>query len=160
MSEHPIEGLMQATMTSLKEMVDVNTIIGDPVQSTDGLVIIPVSRICFGFASGGTEFNKVKGNKDITSSDEKLPFGGGSGAGVSVQPVGFIVVGNNNIKLLTVDEGNTALSSLFDFMTKISDNISDAIGKSCKKDNTNVDEDMELSWNEGGIWKGSQYYLF
>jgi len=148
MSEHPIEGLMKATMTNLKEMVDVNTIIGDPVQSADGLVIIPVSRICFGFASGGTEFNKPKNSKESIATDEKLPFGGGSGAGVSVQPVGFIVVGNNQIKLLTVDEGNTALSSLFDFMTKIANNVSDAVKKTDGKsnvDNVDIDGDMELS---------------
>ena len=146
MSEHPIEGLMKSTMNSLKEMVDVNTIIGDPVQSPDGLVIIPVSKICFGFASGGTEFNKVKNTKDNMASDEKLPFGGGSGAGVSVQPVGFIVVGNSQIKLLTVDEGNTALSSLFDFMSKIADNINEAVGKSHKnsKDNLNLHEDIKV----------------
>ena len=129
MTEHPIEGLMKTTMNSLKEMVDVNTIIGDPVQSPDGLVIIPVSKICFGFASGGTEFNKIKNTKDLNTLDEKLPFGGGSGAGVSVQPVGFIVVGNEQIKLLTVDEGNTALSSLFDFMGKVTDNIQKAMNK-------------------------------
>ncbi len=146
MSEHPIEGLMKSTMSSLKEMVDVNTIIGDPVESPDGLVIIPVSKICFGFASGGTEFNKTKNPKDNTISDEKLPFGGGSGAGVSVQPVGFIVVGNNQIKLLTVDEGNTALSSLFDFISKIADNINEAVGKSDKgKDNTeDLEEDINI----------------
>jgi sporulation protein YtfJ len=133
-------------MSSLKEMVDVNTIIGDPVESPDGLVIIPVSKICFGFASGGTEFNKTKNPKDNTISDEKLPFGGGSGAGVSVQPVGFIVVGNNQIKLLTVDEGNTALSSLFDFISKIADNINEAVGKSDKgKDNTeDLEEDINI----------------
>ena len=140
MSEHPIEGLMKATMNSLKEMVDVNTIIGDPVQSPAGLVIIPVSKICFGFASGGTEFHKEKNSKDNMVSDEKLPFGGGSGAGVSVQPVGFIVVGNNQIKLLTVDEGNTALSSLFDFMGKIADNINEAIEKSHKNPSKDLNE--------------------
>ncbi|NMB08030.1 MAG: sporulation protein YtfJ [Tissierellia bacterium] len=145
MSEHPIEGLMKSTMNSLKEMVDVNTIIGDPVQSPDGLVIIPVSKICFGFASGGTEFNKAKVPKDNISSDEKLPFGGGSGAGVSVQPVGFIVVGNNQIKLLTVDEGNTALSSLFDFMTKIADNINEAMDKNSKNQNPNIDIDDNMN---------------
>jgi len=145
MTEHPIEGLMKSTMNSLKEMVDVNTIIGDPVQSPDGLVIIPVSKICFGFASGGTEFNKAKVPKDNISSDEKLPFGGGSGAGVSVQPVGFIVVGNNQIKLLTVDEGNTALSSLFDFMTKIADNINEAMDKNSKNQNPNIDIDDNMN---------------
>jgi sporulation protein YtfJ len=141
MTEHPIEGLMKTTMNSLKEMVDVNTIIGDPVQSPDGLVIIPVSKICFGFASGGTEFDKIKNAKEQINLDDKLPFGGGSGAGVSVQPVGFIVVGNNQIKLLTVDEGNTALSSLFDFMGKITDNIQEVM-KDKNKDNS---EDSETS---------------
>ena len=137
MSEHPIEGLMKTTMNSLKEMVDVNTIIGNPVQSPDGLVIIPVSKISFGFASGGTEFNKDiqnDGNLDTNS----FPFGGGSGAGVSVQPVGFIIAGNNQIKLLTVDEGNTALSNLFDFMNKIADNIQKTM---CKTKNNDLDKE-------------------
>src|SRR5690606_28642517 len=124
---------MHTTMNSLKEMVDVNTIIGDPVQSEDGLIIIPVSKICFGFASGGTEFKKILNNKETNISDEKLPFGGGSGAGVSVQPVGFIVVGNDQIKLLTVDEGNTALSSLFDFLGKVVDNVQESMTKNKAK---------------------------
>ncbi|GFN35418.1 putative spore protein YtfJ [Tepidimicrobium xylanilyticum] len=129
MTEHPIEGLMKTTMNSLKEMVDVNTIVGEPVQSPDGLVIIPVSKISFGFASGGSEFNK-KNNSSQNGPDElKLPFGGGSGAGVSVQPVGFIVAGNGHIKLLTVDEGNTALASLFDFINKLADSIQQSIKK-------------------------------
>ncbi|NLJ77809.1 MAG: sporulation protein YtfJ [Tissierellia bacterium] len=142
MTEHPIEGLMKTTMNSLKEMVDVNTIIGDPVQSPDGLVIIPVSKISFGFAAGGSEFNKGD-FEDLPTSDEKLPFGGGSGAGVSVQPVGFIVVGNNQIKLMTVDEGNTALSSLFDFMGKICDNI-----QKCIKDDGSMCSDKSMEEEE------------
>ncbi|QQY80640.1 sporulation protein YtfJ [Keratinibaculum paraultunense] len=143
MSEHPIEGLMHTTMNSLKEMVDVNTIIGDPVQSEDGLIIIPVSKICFGFASGGTEFKKILNNKETNISDEKLPFGGGSGAGVSVQPVGFIVVGNDQIKLLTVDEGNTALSSLFDFLGKVVDNVQESMTKNKAKND--YDDSIDIS---------------
>lgn len=134
---------MHTMMNSLKEMVDVNTIIGDPVQSPDGLIIIPVSKICFGFASGGTEFKKISSTKEQNLSEEKLPFGGGSGAGVSVQPVGFIVVGNNQIKLLTVDEGNTALSSLFDFMSKIADNIQNSMVKD--KTTSNDDNTIDIS---------------
>lgn len=142
LSEHPIEGLMKTTMNSLKEMVDVNTIIGDPVQSADGLVIIPVSKISFGFAAGGSEFNKTNCNKEELESQEKLPFGGGSGAGVSVQPVGFIVVGNDQIKLMTVDEGNSALSSLFDFMSNITDNIKECMQKD-KENNKNNPMDID-----------------
>ncbi|WMM26489.1 GerW family sporulation protein [Tissierella sp. MB52-C2] len=124
MPEHPIEGLMKTTMNNLKEMVDVNTIVGDAVHAADGSVIIPVSKISFGFASGGSEFNMGKNNPQ----EEKLPFGGGSGAGVSVSPVGFIVVGNEQIKLLTVDEGSSALTNLFGFVEKMADNLQQSFG--------------------------------
>ena len=76
--KHPIENLMMTAMTSLESMVDVNTIVGDMVSSPDGTVIIPVSKVCFGFAAGGSEFNTNKLNK--YSENTKLPFGGGSGA--------------------------------------------------------------------------------
>lgn len=139
--EHPIEGLMKTTMSSLKEMVDVNTIIGDPVSSADGLVIIPISRVSFGFASGGSEYSTGKDIKNSYEDEEgKFPFGGGSGAGVSVQPVGFIVVGNEQIKLLPVDEGNSALNNLFDFMGKVIDNFQGMKDKDNNKDN---DKDKE-----------------
>ncbi len=88
-------------MESMKEMVDVNTIVGDPVETPDGAVIMPISRVAFGYAAGGSEFVGQKTN-DATN----LPFGGGSGAGVSVQPVGFLVVGNGNIRMLPVDANN------------------------------------------------------
>jgi sporulation protein YtfJ len=115
---------MKTTMNNLKEMVDVNTIVGDAVHAADGSVIIPVSKISFGFASGGSEFNMGKNN----TQEEKLPFGGGSGAGVSVSPVGFIVVGNEQIKLLTVDEGSSALTNLFGFVEKMADNLQQSFG--------------------------------
>lgn len=133
MPEHPIEGLMKTTMNSLKEMVDVNTIVGDAVHAADGSVIIPVSKISFGFASGGSEFNRERRD---TLTEEKFPFGGGSGAGVSVSPVGFIVVGNEQIKLLTVDEGNSALTNLFGFVEKMADNMQQAIFNKNNNSNT------------------------
>lgn len=74
MAEHPIDNLMVTAMNSLRDMIDVNTIIGDTVQSTDGTVIIPVSKVCFGFAAGGSEFESSKINK--YSDNPKMPFGG------------------------------------------------------------------------------------
>lgn len=130
--EHPIEGLMKTTMSSLKEMVDVSTIVGDAVYAENGSVIIPVSKISFGFASGGTEFNKTREKKD-SIVEEKFPFGGGSGAGVCVSPVGFIVVGNDQIKLLSVDEGNSALTNLLGFVEKMAENLQQTF---CNKDKT------------------------
>ena len=86
MSNYPIEGLMNSAMNSIREMIDVNTIIGDPIETSNNIVIIPVSKVNFGFAAGGSEF-KVKGisdkkEKSSEDSEEKvrLPFGGGSGA--------------------------------------------------------------------------------
>ncbi|HHW92670.1 MAG TPA: sporulation protein YtfJ, partial [Firmicutes bacterium] len=99
MEEHPIQGLMKTAMESIKEMVDVNTIVGDAVETPDGSVIIPISRVSFGFAAGGGDYEQ----KNSESNSENLPFAGGSGAGVSVQPVAFLVVGQGQVRLLPVD---------------------------------------------------------
>ena len=92
---------MKTAMESLKNMVDVNTVIGDPVETQDGTVIVPVSRVTFGFAAGGSEF--VPAHDQEPGHDH--PFGGGSGAGVSVSPVGFLVVGKDQVRMLPVDGG-------------------------------------------------------
>lgn len=125
MSDHPIEGLMQTTMESIKEMVDVNTIVGDPVESPDGLIIIPISRVSFGFASGGGEYNVSKKNDSEggEGGNGKLPFAGGSGAGVSVQPVAFIVVGNDQIKLLPVDQGTNIINNIIETIPKFASGV-------------------------------------
>lgn len=144
MSEHPIEGLMTTTMENLKDMVDVNTIVGDPVESPDGVVIIPISKVSFGFASGGAQYN----NKDFKKEDEdkssnELPFGGGSGAGVSVQPVAFIVVGNGQMKLLPVDQGSNILNNLLEFIPKITNNIQSKVKDKKQKNRKNKDDISE-----------------
>jgi len=90
-------------------MVDVNTIVGDPVETPNGSVIMPVSRVACGFAAGGADY-QLDGHRDGTGT---LPFGGGSGGGVSVQPVGFLVVGQNEVRLLPVD-GNPIAERLID----------------------------------------------
>lgn len=115
---HPIEGLMETAMESLKAMVDVNTILGDPVETPDGHIIVPVSRVSFGFAAGGTEFE----TKNDDKSDGELPFGGGSGGGISLNPVAFLVVGNNQVRLLPVD--NSAIyDRLLDMVPKVIEQI-------------------------------------
>lgn len=97
MLEHPIQGLMSTAMENIKEMVDVNTIVGDPVNCQDGSVIIPISKVSFGFAAGGGEYGKTE------EVGAQKPFAGGSGAGISISPVAFMVVGQNQIKLLPVN---------------------------------------------------------
>lgn len=99
MDRHPIESIMTTTMENIKDMVDVNTVIGDPVQTMDGSTIIPLSRVSFGFVAGGGEYS-VESGKHPSIPEEELPFAGGTGAGVTVQPMGFLVVGQGQVKLL------------------------------------------------------------
>lgn len=116
--QHPIEGLMKTAMESLKTMVDVNTILGDPVETPDGAVIVPVSRVSFGFASGGSEF----AGANPKSSEAKHPFGGGSGAGISLNPVAFLVVSRENVRLLPVNQ-NAIYDRLIDAVPQFIDQI-------------------------------------
>jgi len=114
--QHPIEGLMKTAMESIKEMVDVNTVVGDPVETPDGMVIIPISRVTCGFAAGGGEFEQVEQQKD---GEEKIPsFGGGSGAGVSVHPVGFLVAGQGQIRFMPVG-ANVVAERLIDLVPQL-----------------------------------------
>lgn len=99
MDKHPIESIMTTTMENIKDMVDVNTVIGDPVQTLDGSTIIPLSRVCFGFVAGGGEYS-VEGGKHPMQTEEELPFAGGTGAGVTVQPLGFLVTNADQVRLL------------------------------------------------------------
>ena len=120
MGEHPIENLMITAMNSIQNMVDVNTIVGEPIQSMNGITIIPISKVSFGFAAGGSEF-KGETIDEYTKREKeeaiqyRLPFGGGSGAGVSIAPVAFLVVQPNNVKLLPV-EHCSAIDRLLDYV--------------------------------------------
>ena len=99
MQQHPIDNMMRTTMENIRSMVDVNTVVGSPVTGTKGTTIIPISKVSFGFVAGGGEYT-VEDSKNRTVATEVFPFAGGSGAGVSVQPVGFLVVGEGTVKVL------------------------------------------------------------
>ena len=101
MEKHPIESLMTTTMESLRDMIDVNTIIGEPVSTADGSTVIPISRVSFGFVAGGGEYECQRSRARADSTPEGgLPFAGGSGAGVTVQPLGFLVTNREQVRLL------------------------------------------------------------
>lgn len=102
MDRHPIESLMGTTMENIRDMVDVNTVVGDPVQTAEGVTIIPISRVSFGFVAGGGEYG-AEGRTPGALQEEARPFAGGSGAGVSVNPVGFLVSGGGQVKLLSAN---------------------------------------------------------
>ena len=94
---HPIGDLMSTTMQKIREMVDVNTIIGTPIRTDDGITLIPVSKLSFGFASGGSDFATKNQKPEADNA-----FGGGGGAGVNISPVAFLIVKGDTVKLLPV----------------------------------------------------------
>lgn len=129
--EHPIQGLMQTAMNSIREMVDVNTIIGDPVETPEGTVILPVSRVGFGFAAGGSEFQL----NDQGSDAGGHPFGGGSGGGVSIVPIGFLIVKGDEVRLLSADHQNQLYDRLIDMAPVVMERLQSLVkgGQSGKK---------------------------
>ena len=127
---------MAAAMDSIQDMIDVNTIIGDPIETSNNVVIIPISKVSFGFAAGGSEFSEetideyTRKDKDEEEIKYKLPFGGGSGAGVSINPVAFIIVQEKNVKLLPVNHSST-IDRLLDYVP----DLFEKIGKKMNKNN-------------------------
>lgn len=127
MEKHPIESLMDTAMSNLKEMIDVNTVVGEAIDAGNGTTIIPVSKVCFGFAAGGCEFNngtldqytKEGVDEDISY---KLPFGGGSGAGVHLMPMGFLVVSSEGVKMIPVNHCS-AIDKLLDYVPDLMEKI-------------------------------------
>ena len=90
--QHPIGGVMQTALENIKDMVDVNTVIGEPVITGSGGTVIPVSKVSFGFVAGGGEYTQ--------EAESRKPFAGGSGAGVSLQPVGFLILNPDGVHML------------------------------------------------------------
>lgn len=141
MNEHPIEGLMTTAMDSIRNMIDVNTIIGEPIETINNVIIIPVSKVGFGFAAGGSEFkgeaiNEYNKKEKEEQIQYKLPFGGGSGAGVSINPVAFIVIQENNVRLLPI-EHCSSIDRLLDYIPDFMDKIGNSLNKSPKQTHTN-----------------------
>ncbi|HOL14676.1 MAG: GerW family sporulation protein [Dethiobacteria bacterium] len=139
MEHHPIESLMKTAMENLKEMVDVNKIVGDAVETPDGSVIIPISRVSFGFAAGGTEFEQQNGGGNHNHNQAELPFGGGSGGGVSVQPVAFLVAGQGQVRLLPVDR-NAMLDRLIDVAPQVIDQLQEIFNRRGERRSSRVED--------------------
>lgn len=136
MSDHPIQGLMQTAMENIKAMVDVNTIVGDAVETPDGTVILPISKVGFGFAAGGSDFHVNEGSsgksgatgtstEHASSAKVTSPFGGGSGGGVSIRPIAFLVVGKQGVHIVPLDNSTHLFEKLIDSTPYVLDKIQD-----------------------------------
>lgn len=137
---HPIEGLMDTTLDKIKQMVDVNTVIGTPITTADGTTIIPVSKVTYGFASGGSEFASKK-------MENNRLFGGGSGAGVTINPIAFIAVSNGEAKLLNIESFQDSQDRAVAMVPDLIDKIVGLFKKDKKEDSkeSNNDENSEMS---------------
>lgn len=152
MSEHPIQGLMTTAMENLKEMIDVNTIIGEPVETPDGGVILTVSKVGFGFAMGGSEFSSEGGggdsgsqsdDEDESSSSKSMPFGGGSGGGVSITPIAFLVVNKHGVNIHHLEQNTHILEKLLDIAPSAIDKFQQMSGTAKKGETKKRNEKKE-----------------
>lgn len=132
-------------MNSIQEMIDVNTIIGEPIETSNGIVIIPISKVGFGFAAGGSEF-KGETIDEYTKREKeeevqyRLPFGGGSGAGASITPIAFLIVREEGVKLIPVSH-SSAVDKLLDYVPDLMEKISKFINKKTEK-NEEIEENL------------------
>lgn len=122
---HPINDLMTTTMQKIREMVDVNTIVGQPITTPEGITLIPVSKLSFGFASGGSDYIPKNHKPGDTNT-----FGGGSGAGVNISPVAFLIVKGDSVRLLPVDPpAATTVDRVIEMVPDVVDKVTDFLEK-------------------------------
>ncbi len=125
--EKPIKGIMENLKDSLENLVDANTVVGDPIVTSDGTTIIPISKITVGFASAGSD----KDGTDKANTTGSL-FSGGSGGGASVTPVAFLVVANGNTRVLPITNQITSIDRIIDSVPDVIDKVN-GIVKQYKK---------------------------
>ena len=113
-NEHPVQETMRVTMEQIRGMVDANTIIGQPIQCENGTTVIPISKVSFGFASGGS---------DLPTKVAKDMFGGGGGAGVTISPIAFLVIMPNDVKLLQLSVNASTPNAIINMVPDVMDKV-------------------------------------
>ncbi len=141
--KHPIEGIMYTALQGLKDMIDVNTIVGDAITTPDGSVIIPISKVALGFGVGGTEFEKYNAKK-YDNEEPKNMFGGGTGGGISLTPEAFLVVGNGKIRMISV----TPQNGIYDRLLDLAPSAIDKVAELFKGGGKNSDPDISVEYAE------------
>lgn len=125
MNEHPLQGLTDVALQRIRELVDSNTMIGSPITTADGTTILPVSKVSFGFASGGSDF---------PSKAPKELFGGGSGGGVTITPQAFLVIKDGSVRMLQLaDPAKSTADRIVNALPEVLDKLQDMLKKNDKK---------------------------
>ena len=128
-----ISSLLDTTLQKIREMVDVNTVVGAPISTPDGITIIPISKISYAFAAGGSDF-RVK-------EQTNMGFGGGNGAGVKIEPIGFLIVQNGSVRMMNVmPPASTTIDRVIEKAPEVIDMVEDLIQKHAKKKKTDTEE--------------------
>lgn len=136
--DHAINGMMDVTLEKIRQMVDSNTIIGNPIVTADGTTILPVSHVTFGFVSGGSDFVSSRAPKDL--------FGGGSGAGVTISPIAFLVLKDGNVRLLQLaDKKSGTMDRALNMLPEVMDRVSGFINKDKKPASSGVVDEANLN---------------
>ena len=140
MKEHSAAGILGTTIDKIKDMVDSRTIIGDPIDAGQGIKVIPVSKVTYGFASGGSDF---------PSKSAKELFGGGGGAGVTLTPVAFLVINNGSVSVKYISEGpDSSMERVISSLPELVDKLSEVVDKIKNKRNGEEEFDVESVFEE------------
>ncbi|MBQ4050716.1 MAG: GerW family sporulation protein [Oscillospiraceae bacterium] len=124
MAEHNSHALMGITMEKIKEMVSTDQVIGQPITMPDGITILPVCKVSYGFASGGS---------DLPTKSQKQVFGGGGGAGITMEPVAFLVVKEGNVRLMQISSSSNTVDKVVDAVPDVIDKVSGFVAKAKEK---------------------------
>ena len=129
MNEHPIQGMAESILENINQMVDVNTIVGEPIITPSGVTIIPISKVSVGFGLGGGDF------KPSTPEERKcIPFGGGGGGALTITPIAFLTVSGENVKLITIDRNETTVDKALAMTPEMVDKVANTVSALLKKD--------------------------
>jgi len=150
MSTNQIEGLVGVSLGQIKDMLGINTIVGEPIHTPSGDTILPISRVGVGFVAGGSELRmeqdaeKDHNHQHGISASHNMPFGGGSGGGVSITPIAFLVVGAQGVKVVPLDNQTHLLDKVIDSAPAIIDKVTGAFSS-----NRNSSASAEASTDSG-----------
>ena len=121
MENRPISDLMETTMQKIREMIDANTIVGEPITTPDGIMLIPVSKVCFGFVGGGSDF---------AQKQDRNGFGGGTGAGVNIIPVAFLSVKGDKVDMIYITPPpSSTVDKIINTVPEVIDKFTEFMGK-------------------------------
>lgn len=114
MKEHPINEILKTSLENIDELVNTNKAFGEPIVLPDDVIVIPVSKVIYGYGVGGSQFNKKPSNTKSEIAEDIYPFGGGSGGGVTINPTALIIIKGENIKMLSIEKDSDILPKLID----------------------------------------------